>query len=1458
MKRFLSVLILLCSLAALGQAQDQANLFRPTATPSAPPCPFSRLFMNMSNQLALVDCNGVVTLVGGVGGGSGTVTSVGLSLPGIFSVSGSPVTTSGTLTAALANQTANRVFSGPTTGSAAAPTFRALVAADIPNLDAAKITTGTIATARLGSGTASSTTVLLGNQTWGSVPFPSGVMEAINAKRDYGCVGDDSTNDTTCLTNALTAAALTTGKTLYLPSGIYRTNAKISVPGGVKLVGDGWDKSIIHGTGNDVIVDAVVGTGIFAFKGPTIQHIGIRGSSSGANQIGLRVEDATYFAHVDIQNVAITDTGSHGMFVGKAFSSTFKRITSGNSLTGYPFVFDGINMPANHFEELYPGDVNSTSPAGFRIRSGNIHCISCNGINNSSSNSWWAIVGDKTGTDGAVSNRSAYFSCHNCNIESSKAGGILHYYNSTSEITGRSEFTGDGGSSGTYIALKYEIDTGGGLIPATFPKGNLGPLVVFTNSPLSYYANSEVIHANDLPPVTVESDVRQADGTIITSYRNTANSRSEKLLRLDARKPVVTITTNTSYTQPAGTNFEANCALGCTLTLPSATLFNSREEFHYIRNIGVGTLVVAANSGTTINNGGSYSLASGESAVFIPHSASGDYRLVGVGGSGVANRVTYWNDVQRLTSSANLTYDGTTFLNQKAGGNPYFAANDTTNGITTRFGPLAGAPDRAIIGTTSIHPFGLWANNLERWTIGTAGHLTPGAATTYNIGSASLPINDVTIGGSLYWTGTTVRDLSGSGSPEGVVTAGIGSVYRRTNGSTGTTLYVKEAGTGNTGWSAVGGGGGSGLTNLNGLTAGTQSFAVGTTGTDFAVSSATSTHTFNLPDAGASARGVVTTGTQTIAGAKTVTSVFTANPGTTPTTGILVDINALGTTGQRDSNWQVFRGRSFASSTTYLAEWKLFADMTSDTGASKFALQTRINAASFGEVFSVDDAGLVSAGDFQGDTFTAAVGFVGDGSGLTALDASQLATGTVAANRGGAGSNNGILQANGSGTVGTVTVGTGLTYSGTTLTVNQAFSPTWTASHTFTGTDIVLGGGASALNLKFMEPSGSGANFTILKAQAQAGDITYTLPAADGSSGEFLKTNGSGSLSWDTPSSSPALTSTYVGYGNGSNTLTGTSDFIYSTSTKTLSVINGSGSANLVLNGSSDTSKVSFGASSVPGNQGGVVFPFVGGGNSSGPGIWWASSASYASMSGLYIDNGLTFQGANSTHDPFKVAEATGTSSNGTVRYTFAPSSSLFTQNLSTGVTTSTHDGMQTDLLSSGGAGGTNFGIGWLMRLENSASSLANAGRIRTTWASATSTAETSRIELQTNSAGGGLATSFTVEADQNYAVVNGLGSKTGSFTIDFNNGNYVTATATGNWTTVTFANIKAGTTYRLKITQDGTGGRTWTPPTTFKYPGGVSGNILTGTAGAVDVFTCETFDGTSLWCNGLFDVKNP
>lgn len=62
----------------------------------------------------------------------GTVTSVGLSLPSIFTVGSTPITSSGTLTGTLTTQNANLVFAGPVTGSASTPGFRTLALADIP------------------------------------------------------------------------------------------------------------------------------------------------------------------------------------------------------------------------------------------------------------------------------------------------------------------------------------------------------------------------------------------------------------------------------------------------------------------------------------------------------------------------------------------------------------------------------------------------------------------------------------------------------------------------------------------------------------------------------------------------------------------------------------------------------------------------------------------------------------------------------------------------------------------------------------------------------------------------------------------------------------------------------------------------------------------------------------------------------------------------------------------------------------------------------------------------------------------------------------------------------------------------------------------------------------------------------------------------------------------------------
>lgn len=69
------------------------------------------------------------------------------------------------------------------------------------------------------------------------------------------------------------------------------------------------------------------------------------------------------------------------------------------------------------------------------------------------------------------------------------------------------------------------------------------------------------------------------------------------------------------------------------------------------------------------------------------------------------------------------------------------------------------------------------------------------------------------------------------------------------------------------------------------------------------------------------------------------------------------------------------------------------------------------------------------------------------------------------------------------------------------------------------GSGAVLIGGNStqATELRFMEDSDNGTNYVAMKvAAALAASTTYTLPSADGTSGQVLSTNGSGTLSWAT------------------------------------------------------------------------------------------------------------------------------------------------------------------------------------------------------------------------------------------------------------------------------------------------------------------------------------------------------
>ena len=65
----------------------------------------------------------------------------------------------------------------------------------------------------------------------------------------------------------------------------------------------------------------------------------------------------------------------------------------------------------------------------------------------------------------------------------------------------------------------------------------------------------------------------------------------------------------------------------------------------------------------------------------------------------------------------------------------------------------------------------------------------------------------------------------------------------------------------------------------------------------------------------------------------------------------------------------------------------------------------------------------------------------------------------------------------------------------------------------------IANGATGAGQLRLYEDTDNGTNYSAFQVGTQSGDVTYTLPTADGSSGQMLSTNGSGTLSWATAAS---------------------------------------------------------------------------------------------------------------------------------------------------------------------------------------------------------------------------------------------------------------------------------------------------------------------------------------------------
>ena len=138
-----------------------------------------------------------------------------------------------------------------------------------------------------------------------------------------------------------------------------------------------------------------------------------------------------------------------------------------------------------------------------------------------------------------------------------------------------------------------------------------------------------------------------------------------------------------------------------------------------------------------------------------------------------AKGIQYDNTTGVTQPAYGIKVIGNTFINDQAPSGAYVSAW----GVDINYGVYAFNTSYNMGGVVSLTKF---INSNTNYT---------------NDASVDYPVQISPNSTGVIWT-------SGSGSPQGVLTATVGSLYTRTDGGANTTLYVKESGTGNTGWVA--------------------------------------------------------------------------------------------------------------------------------------------------------------------------------------------------------------------------------------------------------------------------------------------------------------------------------------------------------------------------------------------------------------------------------------------------------------------------------------------------------------------------------------------------------------------------------------------------------------------------------------------------------------------------------
>jgi len=192
----------------------------------------------------------------------------------------------------------------------------------------------------------------------------------------------------------------------------------------------------------------------------------------------------------------------------------------------------------------------------------------------------------------------------------------------------------------------------------------------------------------------------------------------------------------------------------------------------------------------------------------------------------------------------------------------------------------------------------------QSYSIGGNSVLSATSLGTGVTNSSLTAVGTITTG---VWAGTLITSLYGgtgyNSYTKGDILVGAGSTFIKVNVGTDNFVLVADSTTASgVKWNSIAG---LSITSVNGLTASSQFFATGTSGSGFNIASSGSTHTFNIPIAGTGSTGLVSTLAQSFAGVKTFTNdvIISSTTGSTAfNTGALTVYGGLGVSGQLSFN----------------------------------------------------------------------------------------------------------------------------------------------------------------------------------------------------------------------------------------------------------------------------------------------------------------------------------------------------------------------------------------------------------------------------------------------------------------------------------------------------------------------------------------------------------------------------